>query len=120
MKNLIRLEELFFVLLSIYLFSLLDYAWWWFLVLFLAPDIGMIGYVVNPRVGAITYNLLHHAGIAISLYIIGAVLGSQLWQLIGLIILAHSNFDRILGYGLKHFDSFQHTHLGMIGPAAKL
>jgi len=118
-KNLIRLEELFFVLLAIYLFSLLDYAWWWFLVLFLAPDLGMIGYVVNPRVGAITYNLTHHKSIAIGLYLIGAMVGIQFWQFIGLIILAHSSFDRVLGYGLKHFDSFNHTHLGMIGSAAK-
>ena len=34
---------------------------------------------------------------------------------IGLIFMAHSCFDRVAGYGLKHFDSFDHTHLGWIG-----
>jgi hypothetical protein len=27
--------------------------------------------------------------------------------------------DRILGYGLKYPDAFQHTHLGIIGQAQK-
>lgn len=26
-----------------------------------------------------------------------------------------SSFDRVLGYGLKHEDAFQNTHLGVIG-----
>jgi hypothetical protein len=33
----------------------------------------------------------------------------------GLIPLAHSSLDRVLCNGLKHPDSFQHTHLGRIG-----
>ena len=119
MKNLLKLEELFLLLLAIYLFSELDYAWWWFVVLFLAPDLGMIGYAAGPGVGAATYNLLHHKGVAIGFYLIGVMSGSQLLQLAGLIMLAHSSFDRILGYGLKYADAFTHTHLGLIGPAAK-
>lgn len=118
-KNLIRLEELFLVLLSIFLFSTLDYSWWWFPVLFLAPDLGMLGYVGGPRIGALTYNLVHHKAVATGAYIIGAVLASQLLQLIGLIMLAHASLDRVFGYGLKHADSFQNTHLGKIGPASQ-
>ena len=111
MKTVIRFEEVALVLLSIWLFGALDYAWWWFLLLFLAPDLAMIGYVAGPGAGAIAYNLAHHKGIAIGLYLLGAVLGNQPLQLFGLIMLAHSSFDRVLGYGLKHFDSFNHTHL---------
>jgi hypothetical protein len=33
----------------------------------------------------------------------------------GTILLGHSSFDRVFGYGLKHEDAFQNTHLGMIG-----
>ncbi|MBC8508108.1 MAG: DUF4260 family protein [Anaerolineales bacterium] len=40
-------------------------------------------------------------------------------QLIGVIMLGHSSLDRVIGYGLKYPDSFQHTHLGMIGKNAK-
>ena len=111
MKTVIQFEEVALVLLSIWLFGALDYAWWWFLLLFLAPDLAMVGYMAGPRAGAIAYNLVHHKGVAIGLYLTGAVLGNQLLQLFGLIMLAHSSFDRVLGYGLKYFDSFNHTHL---------
>ena len=119
MKNLLQIEVLFLVLLSVFLFSPLDIAWWWFALLFLAPDLGALGYLVNPRVGAFTYNLTHHKAIAIGTYVAGIWAGNPSLQFAGLIILAHSSFDRVLGYGLKHPDSFQHTHLGKIGRGAQ-
>ena len=119
MKTLLKLEQLGQLLLSIFLFQQLDYAWWWYLALFLAPDISMIGYVAGPVVGAWTYNLFHHKGVAIAVYIIGAVLSLPLLQLAGVIMLGHSAFDRLLGYGLKHEDSFSNTHLGLVGKKAK-
>ena len=119
MKNLLRVEELAELLLAIYLFTLLDYAWWWLLVLFLTPDLGMLGYLANTRIGAFTYNLVHHKAVAIGFYLLGALLGNPLLQLIGVILLAHSAFDRAMGYGLKHPDDFKHTHLGWLGSAAK-
>lgn len=115
MKMLIRIEELFVALLAFYLFLGLDYAWWWFFVLLLAPDISMIGYLVNPQVGAVAYNVVHHKGTAIALFIVGSYLLVPWVQLIGLILLGHSSLDRVLGYGLKYADSFQHAHLGVIG-----
>ena len=115
MRNLIKLEELFLFLLSIYLFIQLDYAWWWYALLFLAPDLGMIGYFISPQVGAQIYNLLHHKAIAVALFLIGAGFPIPLLQLAGVIILGHSSADRVLGYGLKYPDAFQHTHLGWIG-----
>jgi hypothetical protein len=36
-------------------------------------------------------------------------------MLAGTILLGHSSLDRVLGYGLKYPDSFQNTHLGVIG-----
>jgi hypothetical protein len=118
MKTLLRLEELFLTALAFYLFLALDYAWWWFLVLFLAPDISMIGYLLGPQVGAWSYNVAHHKGVAIALFLLGSYGQLQWLQLIGVIMLGHSSFDRILGYGLKYPDSFQHTHLGWIGRAS--
>ena len=118
MKNLIGLEELLLALLSVYLFAGLDFAWWWYLVLLLTPDLGMLGYLAGPRVGAISYNLAHHKGIAVLLFVVGGWLQIPLLQLAGLVILGHSSLDRVLGYGLKYSDSFQHTHLGMIGRAS--
>ena len=115
MKNLIRLEEAAMLGLAVYLNTFLPYAQWIYWVLFLTPDIGMIGYVVNPRIGAVTYNLLHHKGIAILIYLAGLYLASELLQFIGLLLFGHSAFDRMLGYGLKHADNFHNTHLGFIG-----
>ncbi len=119
MKKLIVLEELFLVLLAIFLFRNLGYDWWWFAIFFLAPDLSMVGYLAGPRAGAITYNFVHHKALAISLYVGGLLLANPLLQFVGLILLAHSSFDRVFGYGLKYPDGFQHTHLGMIGRAAE-
>jgi len=118
MKSLIKIEELFVTLLAFYLFLTLGYAWWLFIVLLLAPDVSMIGYLLNPRVGAWTYNIVHHKGVAIALFAFGGYLQIQGLQAAGLILLGHSSLDRVMGYGLKHVDAFQHTHLGMMGRVA--
>ena len=115
MKNLTRLEELFLGVLSFYLFLNLHYAWWWFFLLLLAPDLSMAGYLISPRAGAITYNLVHHRAVSVVLFILGGLLQISWLQAGALIVLGHSSLDRALGYGLKYADSFQHTHLGMIG-----
>lgn len=115
MKNLLKLEELFMFGLSIFLFSELDYAWWWYPALILSPDLSMAGYLVNTRVGAMTYNFIHHKALGISFFVLGVVFANQLLQLIGLILFGHSSMDRTFGYGLKYSDSFQNTHLGVIG-----
>lgn len=115
MKTLLRTEEVFLFLLGCYLFSLLPYAWWWFLLLILTPDIGMLGYLVNDRLGATTYNIAHHRGLGVLLYLTGIYLSLPLLQLTGVIIFAHTAMDRALGYGLKYSSGFKHTHLGDIG-----
>lgn len=114
MKSSIKLEELAMFLLSIFLFSTLEYEWWVYLVLILTPDIGMIGYAVNTRIGAITYNLFHHKGIAITVGVLGWYLALPEMVLAGIILFGHASLDRIFGYGLKYPDHFKHTHLGNI------
>lgn len=117
MSILLKMEEILMFSLGIFLFSLLDYAWWWFLVLILTPDIGMVGYLFGNKVGAVTYNLFHHRGVAIALYLLGSYLSLPLWQLAGIILFSHSAMDRIFGYGLKYNKGFKFTHLGEIGNA---
>jgi len=75
----------------------------------------MLGYLVNPKVGAMGYNIFHHKGVAITIAAIGIVLTSSSIIFVGILLFAHAAFDRILGYGLKYSDSFTHTHLGYIG-----
>jgi hypothetical protein len=115
MKSILRLEEAAMFVLAIYLNTLLPFPGWYFWAWFLAPDAGFIGYALNPRVGAVTYNLLHHKGVAIALYIGGLYFSMPVLQLAGLVLFGHSSFDRMLGYGLKYSDSFHNTHLGSIG-----
>ncbi len=117
MRNLIKLEELFLFFFSIFLFAQLGMPWWWYPALLLAPDLGILGYLAGPRVGAFSYNLLHHKAIAVTAFVLGTYLASPPLQLAGVIILGHSSLDRVLGYGLKYPDSFRHTHLGTIGKA---
>lgn len=114
MKLTLKLEEFAELGLAIFLFSQLDYAWWWFPALILTPDIGMLGYLVNTKLGAITYNLFHHKGLAIGLYLIGAYMGNSMLMLVGIILFGHSAMDRFFGYGLKYPDNFKNTHLGQI------
>ena len=112
MKDLLRVEELALAALAVFLFRFLGYAWWWMAVLFFAPDASMVGYLAGPRVGAFTYNLVHHKAVAVAVYIVGYFAPSHAMQLAGVVMLAHSSADRVLGYGLKYPDSFKHTHLG--------
>ena len=115
MKAILKLEELFMFVLGLYLFSLLDFQWWWFLILILLPDIGMVGYVLNNKAGALMYNIFHHKGLAIAIYLTGIYLSVPLLQLIGIIVFSHASMDRMIGYGLKFEKGFKYTHLGEIG-----
>lgn len=115
MKNLIKLEEAAMFGFSIVLFNLTDFAWWWYPLLILTPDIGMLGYLAGTKVGAWTYNLFHHKAVAIIILCFGWYVGNVWVELTGIILFGHSSMDRILGYGLKYEDSFKHTHLGWLG-----
>lgn len=85
------------------------------MLLFFAPDLSMVGYAINTRIGGWMYNLAHLKLIAALLIGIGWASSEEYILVIGLMMWAHSAFDRMLGYGLKHDDSFKHTHLGWIG-----
>ncbi len=115
MKQALRYEELGLFCLSILLFNMLGYSWWLFLLLIITPDISMLGYLISPRAGAAAYNIFHHKGIAVLLYLIGTLTFNYYLILAGIIIFGHSSIDRFLGLGLKYADNFKHTHLGMIG-----
>ncbi|MBP6311924.1 MAG: DUF4260 domain-containing protein [Flavobacteriales bacterium] len=132
MKNLLRFEELAqFALCFVVLFTN-DVPWWCYVLLFIGPDIGMIGYLINTKVGAFAYNLLHHKAVALAFVVAGLPGQFEIVNLvqldmgdpwmnplvaIGIILYGHASMDRIFGYGLKFNDSFHHTHLGWIGKA---
>src|SRR6478609_6699144 len=55
-RVLLRLEGLVLGVLCIWLFAGTGASWWLFAALILAPDLGMLGYLANPRLGATIYN----------------------------------------------------------------
>ena len=114
MSTTLKLEELAMFILGILAFNELYFAWWWFLILILTPDIGMLGYLVNTKIGGVLYNVFHHKGIAIVFYLFGTYFQNDILKLMGVILFSHASLDRILGYGLKYLDNFKHTHLGQI------
>lgn len=114
MQRTLKLEELAMFGFSIFLFNQTEYIWWIYPALLLVPDIGMLGYLVNPKVGAAIYNLFHHKGIAIIFIVSGYIFPNEWLSLTGIILFGHASMDRIFGYGLKYEDSFKHTHLGWL------
>jgi len=115
MKNLIKFEEAALFTLGIYGFSLLPYAWWWFVLLILTPDLSMLTYIAGNKAGAWAYNLFHHRALAIAVYFLGISVGNTTLQLAGIILFTHIAMDRFFGYGLKYEKGFTFTHLGEIG-----
>ena len=111
MKNILKLEQLALLILMIVLYSLLKLSWMWFAILFLAPDIFMLGYLFGNKIGAISYNFIHNYFTTISLILIGYFLHIEWCLMIGLIFFAHIALDRFLGFGLKKYDGFKSTHL---------
>jgi hypothetical protein len=79
--------------------------WWIFLLCFLLPDISLVGYIRNPKSGALIYNYAHT-------YLTPAVLGLlsfRNWRAglsASFIWVAHIGLDRMLGYGLKYPTAF--------------
>lgn len=115
MKKVIQLESIALFAFGIFLFSQLEFAWWYFPALILLPDLSMIGYAFGNKVGAILYNFFHHQLLGIGIYILGFYGENQWMELMGIILFAHSAMDRIFGYGLKYYSGFRDTHLGRIG-----
>ena len=114
-KILLRLEGAALLGVSVLLYARLDRSWWLFVILLLAPDIGMLGYVRGTRVGAVAYNLFHSYLAPAALAMVGVIAEDHLTISLALIWFAHIGLDRALGYGLKYPEGFEHTHLGRIG-----
>ncbi len=115
MKHLLQLEELGQFGLAIFLFTQIGLQWWLFPLCLLLPDVSMIGYLINSKIGAWLYNFFHHKLLAIFVLVLGFYLKIQTVEFIGIILFAHAAMDRIFGYGLKFEDDFKHTHLDWIG-----
>lgn len=113
-KVLLHIEGIATLLTASIVYHTAGYSWTWFAILFLLPDISMIGYAFNRNLGSTIYNLGHtHSSVGL-LAAIGYFLATPTLYAAALIWLAHIGFDRALGYGLKYPNSFKDTHLSRL------
>lgn len=108
---LLRLEGAVVFIIALVLYSRLESGWWLFVVLLFVPDVSMVGYAVNTRLGAAIYNLVHAYALPASLGLIGLFTANVLLAAMSLIWFAHIGLDRLLGFGLKYPTEFKDTHL---------
>jgi hypothetical protein len=114
---LLRVEGVMVFCACLWAYRWLGDSWWLFAALFLVPDVSMLGYLANPRIGAVCYNAVHTGAGPALLALAGVLTGGSVLFSLAVIWLAHLGFDRMLGYGLKYATGFGDTHLGRIGRA---
>ena len=98
---LIRLEGAAVLALSVLIYRQDQFSWLLFAAFFLAPDLSMLGYLANVRVGASVYNFVHTLFAPGVLIAIANVAFKRQLSPFALIWIAHIGFDRMLGFGLK-------------------
>jgi len=108
---LLHLEGAAIFVLAIFLYRAGHFSWGLFALLFLAPDLFMLGYLIDAKRGAACYNLVHTDAGPVALLLISLVLPAPQLTPFGLIWLAHLGCDRMLGFGLKYPTFFKDTHL---------
>lgn len=99
--------------LALYFYA--DYTWWLLVVLALAPDLSLVGYLAGQRVGSAIYNAAHTYVPPVLLGAVGVILGADVAVQLALIWITHIGIDRAIGYGLKYPTSFKETHLQRVG-----
>lgn len=110
-RSLLRLEGVTVLGLALGAYLALDGPLWLLLVLALAPDLSMLGYLAGTRTGARLYNLSHTYTAPAALGSVALLVDARLALLVALIWAGHIGADRFVGYGLKYETDFKHTHL---------
>lgn len=109
-KFLLHVEGALVFLAGILAYRYVHASWLLFFVLLLVPDFFMLGYLINARIGAVVYNLVHtYAG---PLLAFGFAFYANKPFLIPFLLIwaAHIGMDRMLGFGLKYPAGFKDTH----------
>lgn len=112
--RLLRLEAGLVLLASLMGYFLPLHGHWPLLaILFLVPDLALLGYASQQQHGAAAgiYNLAHTSALPVILGLVSWKLASVLGVQMALIWIAHIAFDRLLGFGLKYPQAFKPTHM---------
>jgi hypothetical protein len=110
-RLLLRVEGFALAAAGLTVYFHFDYGWALLVVLALAPDLSMLAYLVDTRVGATAYNLAHTEVLPALLVVVGVLADEDVLVQLALIWLVHIGVDRTLGYGLKYPTRFDDTHL---------
>jgi hypothetical protein len=110
-KILLHLEGAVILILTVFFYHQLHASWLLFAILFLVPDLFMLGYLANVRIGSAIYNFAHTYITPGLLLAIAHFAAKPQLVPIALIWTAHIGFDRLLGFGLKYPTNFKDTHL---------
>jgi lysylphosphatidylglycerol synthetase-like protein (DUF2156 family) len=92
-------------------FSTTHQSWWLALSVLLLPDVFAVGYTFGKRLGAHMYNVAHATPLPALLVGLGWWQDKSILLAVGIVWLGHVGMDRMLTFGLKYSDDFQHTHL---------
>ena len=111
----LRLEGAAVFVAGLVAYGQLGAPWWLALPLLLLPDVSAAGYLAGPRIGALSYNVVHNWAFGLAVLGLGLATGVAAIAVVGATAIAHVGMDRAVGYGLKLPTSFQDTHLGRIG-----
>jgi hypothetical protein len=115
----LRLEGLVLLIATVIMFAEQGQKWWLYPALLLVPDIFMLGYLANTKLGAFFYNLGHSYFAPALMILLSWRAESKIALAIGVIWLGHIGWDRFFGYGLKYDSDFKHTHLGDLNKPKK-
>ena len=118
---LLRLEAYCLSIAAIAMYAFfLHGSWLLLLVLFLMPDVALLGYVLprsqqpHSTFAPSLYNAFHTYSVPVLLFLAAWHVHALRTEQIGAIWISHIALDRALGFGLKFPDSFQKTHLQMV------
>jgi hypothetical protein len=111
---LLHLEGAAVLAVTLLFYRELGQSWWVFVLLFLVPDLSLLGYLVGKPVGAVVYNVVHTYVLPAGLFGLGFVAERGFVMALALIWAAHIGFDRLVGFGLKYPLVFKPTHLQQV------
>jgi len=110
-KLLLHIEGALVLLATILFYRHLRASWLVFALLFLAPDLFMLGYLAGARIGAVCYNVVHTYLTPAALLAISLLEAKPVLLPLAIIWICHIGFDRMLGFGLKYPTRFNDTHI---------
>ncbi|KAB1193788.1 DUF4260 family protein [Haloferax sp. MBLA0076] len=113
-RMLLRAEGLAVFAASVGAYYALGGPLWLFVVLALAPDVSMVGYLAGARIGSATYNAFHTLVAPVVLAAVGLWHAAPFLVWVALLWAAHIGMDRVVGYGLKYPTEFSDTHLSRL------